>query len=251
LTTLRRTLLLTLVAGTLVFLGVLVLYLPASWFASMLPPQVRCGELGGSVWQGECLGLTVHGGKFGDAIWNLSPFKAITGRLSGDVDVRGGALTARADLDLRFDGSGELRNLSARFPMDPAFVAQFPRDQRGNVAAEFKRLVLGAGGAPSLLDGSVELLDFRQISPRPIELGSYKLVFAGAPQDGNSVGKLNDVGGPFKVDGTVTFTPPNSYLVQGFITGRTAQAESIVREISYGAPPDAAGRNEFRFENSF
>ncbi len=249
---LRRPQVLTLAAGTLVFLGVLVLYLPASWFSSMLPPQVRCGELGGSVWQGECLALTLQGGKLGDAVWNLSPLKLLGGKLSGDFDVRGGPATARADFDLRFDGSGEVRNLSARFPLDPAFMAQFPSDQRGNIAAQFARLVLGAGGTPGILEGSVELLDFRQVSPQPLELGSYRLTFDGVPQeDGTSVGELRDVGGPFAVDGTVKFTPPNSYLVQGFITGRTAQAESIVREISYGAPPDAAGRNEFRFENSF
>ena len=45
------------------FLAVLALYLPASWFASLLPPQVRCASLGGSVWHGECLGLTFEGGK--------------------------------------------------------------------------------------------------------------------------------------------------------------------------------------------
>ena len=248
----RRAQLLTLVAGALVFLGVLVLYLPASWFASMLPPQVRCNELGGSVWHGECLGLEVQGGRFGDATWNLSPLKALTGRLSGDVDVRGGALNANSEFDLRFDGSGELRNTQARFPLDPAFVAQFPRDQRGNINAQFQRLVLAAGGSPTLLEGSVELLDFRQVTPRPIELGSYRLTFDGAPQDnGNSVGELKDVGGPFAVDGSVTFTPPNTYVIQGFITGRTAQAESIVREITLGAPPDAAGRSAFQFENSF
>lgn len=248
----RRTQLLTVVAGALVFLVVLVIYLPASWFASMLPPQVRCDELGGSVWHGECLGLTVQGGRLGDATWNLSPFKALTGRLSGDVDVRGGALTANSELDMRFDGSGELRNAQARFPMDPAFVPQFPRDQRGNINAQFSRLVLAKGGTPSLLEGSVELLDFKQVSPRPIELGSYRLTFDGAPRDdGSSVGALNDVGGPFAVDGTVTFTPPNTYVIQGFITGRTAQAESIVREITLGAPPDAAGRSSFQFENSF
>jgi hypothetical protein len=249
---LRRAQLLTLIAGALVFLGVLVLYLPASWFASRLPPHIRCNELGGSVWHGECLGLEVQGGRFGDAIWNLSPLKALTGRLSGDVDVRGGALVANTEFDLRFDGSGELRNTQARFPLDPSFVAQFPRDQRGNINARFERLVLAAGGSPTLLDGSVELLDFRQVTPRPIELGSYRLTFDGAPQDnGNSVGELKDVGGPFAVDGTVTFTPPNTYVIQGFITGRTPQAESIVREITLGAPPDASGRSAFQFENSF
>jgi hypothetical protein len=249
----RGTLFLTLCAGTLVFLGVLVLYLPASWFASLLPAQVRCAELGGSIWHGECLGLSVEGGKFGDATWNLSPLKALTGRLSGDLDVRGDALTASANLDLGMDGAGELTQVVAQFPLDPAFVAQFPRDQRGMVAVRFARLALDAGGMPKLLEGNVELRDFRQVSPRPLELGSYQLSFDGKAQaDGVNVGKLKDTGGPFAVDGTVTFTPPNNYVIQGFITGRTAEAESLVRnEIAFGAPPDAAGRSQFQFENSF
>ena len=67
----RGALVLTVIAGLAVFLVVLVLYLPASWFASALPPQVHCGELGGSVWHGECLGLTLAGRALGDATWNL------------------------------------------------------------------------------------------------------------------------------------------------------------------------------------
>jgi hypothetical protein len=248
----RGTLILTLVTGTLVFLGVLVLYLPASWFAGMLPPQVRCAGLGGSVWHGECLGLTYEGAPIGDATWNLSPFKALTGRLSGDVDVRGGALVARGDLDFKLDGAGVVSNLSAQFPLDPTIVKQFPRNQRGLITAEFARLVLAPGGTPRELQGAVELRDFRQVSPRPLELGSYRLAFDGRTQaDGVSVGKLKDIGGPFAVDGDVTFTPPNTYLIQGFITGRTAEAEGIVREITLGAPPDASGRSQFSFENSF
>ncbi len=224
---------------------VLVLYLPASWFASRLPPYVHCDELGGSIWHGECLGLTVDGGKYGDASWNLSALAALTGRLKGDADVRGGALIAQTRLDMGFDGAGELSGFTAQFPMDPAFMKQFPRDQRGLVAAQFERLVLDAGGLPRQLHGTVELRDFRQVSPRPLELGSYRVVFT------DNVGKVNDIGGPFAVDGRITFTPPNNYVVEGFITGRTAEAESIVREITLGARPDASGRSEFRFENSF
>lgn len=249
---LRRPLFLTLLAGALVFLAVLVLYLPASWFASRLPPQVVCADIGGSIWHGECLGLTLQGGKFGDATWNLSPLKALSGRLSGDVDLRGSALTARADVDLGFDGAGELRNLTAQFPLDPAFSSQMPRDQRGQVNAQFQRLELAAGGTPKLMQGQAELHNFRQLAPRPLELGSYRLTFDGnARADGSSVGKLVDIGGPFAIDGTVTFSPPNTYVIQGFITGRTADAERIVREITLGAPPDASGRSQFQFENSF
>ncbi len=243
----RGSLILTLVAGVLVFLCVLVLYLPASWFASWLPPQVRCAELGGSVWHGECLGLTVQDAKLGDATWNLSPLKAVTGRLSGDVDVRGSALTARSDIDLRLDGSGDLRDLSAQFPLDPAFVAQFSPLYRGLVSARFARLQLGANGSPRALQGTVELRDYRQVGAVPLVLGSYEVTFDGGP-----TGKLRDLGGPFSVEGTVTFTPPNNYVVQGLIAGRTPEAINIVRNnIAFGAPPDANGRNQFQFENSF
>jgi hypothetical protein len=243
----RGPLILTLVTGALVFLCVLVLYLPASWFGSWLPAQVRCAELGGSVWHGECLGLTVQEASLGDATWNLSPLRALTGRLSGDVDVRGSALSARSDMDLRLDGSGELRDLTAQFPLDPTFMAQFSPNFRGSVAARFARLELGAHGAPRALQGTVELRDYRQVGARPLALGSYEVTFDGGP-----VGKLRDLGGPFAVEGTVTFTPPNNYVVQGLIAGRTPEAVNIVRnDIAFGAPPDANGRNQFQFENSF
>jgi len=248
----RRPLVLTCLAGLLVFLGVLVLYLPASWFASMLPPQVRCAELGGSIWHGECVGLEFQGSRLGDATWNFAAGKAFTGNLNGDVDLRGNALGARADLDIGFNGSGELRNVSARFPLDPAFFAKFPRDQRGNIVADLKRVVLSDGPALAALQGTLELHDFRQVGANPLALGSYQLTFDGSAQpNGAVIGQLRDLGGPFAVNGTMTLTAPNSYLVQGFITGRSANAERLVREITLGAPPDASGRSAFSFEGSF
>jgi hypothetical protein len=238
-------------AGLLVFLGVLVLYLPASWFSGFLPASVKCTELGGSIWNGECLGLELQGSRLGDATWNFSAGKAFTGRARGDVTLRGNALNARADLDVGLDGSGELHAVTASFPLDPAFIAQFPRDQRGTVAAEFTRIVLSRGSALASLQGTIELHDFRQVGANPLELGSYELTFDGAPSaNGNVVGQLRDLGGPFMVKGTVTLTAPSSYLVEGFITGRTANAERLVREITLGAPPDASGRSAFSFEGS-
>lgn len=248
----RRTLVLTIIAGLVVFLGVLVLYLPASWFASMLPAQVKCAELGGSIWHGECIGLAFQGNKLGDATWNFAPGKAFARRLDGDIDVRGTAMNARADLDLGFNGTGELRNVTARFPLDPAFIAQLPRNQRGQLSADLKRVVLSSGTSVSSLLGTLELRDFRQVGARPLELGSYQVTFDGAAQtNGTVVGQLRDLGGPFAVTGTVTLSAPNSYLVEGFITGRTADAERLVSEITLGSPPDASGRSAFSFEGSY
>jgi hypothetical protein len=248
----QRSLVFTVVAGLLVFLVVLALYLPASWFASLLPPQVRCTELGGSVWQGECLGLTLQGNRLGDATWNLAPTGALRGRVVGDVQLGGTALTGRADVSLGRDGAGELRNLTARVPMDPTVFAQFPRDQRGEIQLNLSRVQLAAGAVPRLLEGTIELRDFRQLSPQPAALGSYRLTFDGRAQaDGSLIGQLRDIDGPFSVEGTVTFTPPNRYVGQGTVAGRTPEAQQIVRQITFGAPPDARGRSPFTFENSF
>jgi hypothetical protein len=248
----RRTLVLTVIAGLLVFIGVLAFYLPASWVAGALPPQVTCTELGGSVWSGECLGLKFKGAELGDASWNLAPLSALGGRLTGDAEVHGGDLNVRSRLDLSFNGSGELQDLVAQIPLSPQVIADFPANQRGRVVTNLKRVVLNRGASLGSLEGTVELHDFRQVGANPLLLGSYRVTFAAtAEPSGANVGQLHDMGGPFAVEGTVSLTPPNAYVVQGFITGRTAEAEGLVREITLGARPDVSGRSLFSFEGTY
>jgi hypothetical protein len=247
----RRTLVLTIIAGLLVFIGVLGLYLPASWLSGFLPAQIKCSELGGSLWSGECLGLQAQGTPIGDATWDIAPGNAVAGRLVGDVAVRGRGFDARADVDLKFNRSGELRNVTATFPLDPAFVAQFPRDKRGKVLMALKRMVLNPGGKITAAEGIVELHDLRQVGAYPLELGSYRLTFDGVTQpNGAVIGQLRDLGGPFLFEGTLTLSPPNTFVVNGTIAGRTADAEKIVREITV-SPPDASGRSAFSYEDSY
>jgi hypothetical protein len=250
----RGTLLLTVVAGILVFLGVLVIALPARWFGSMLPPQVKCAELGGSIWHGECLGLAYQGSKLGDALWDLAPLRAITGRLVGSVELTGSGHRARGNIDLGFDGAGELRDVSGQFPLDPQFLPQFPREQRGRISFTFDRLQLAADGWPSAVgNGQIRLEDFRLVAPQATPLGSYELTFDGAPQpDKAVVGRFRSLAGsPFGVEGTLTLTPPNNYLGKGLIVGHSVEAERIVRQITFGAQPDASGRAPFTFEGTF
>ncbi|MBC8026370.1 MAG: type II secretion system protein N [Steroidobacteraceae bacterium] len=248
----RGRLALLLVAGLFVFGTVLIAYLPASWVVMRLPAelQFQCADVGGSIFEGECLGASLRGKRLGDATWNLKRLEILRGRLVGDLDLRG-ALNARADLDVSFAGSGELRNLTANFPLDPAVLPAAPVDQRATIVLDLKRVVLETR-APRTIEGSLELQNLRQVGARPLELGSYRAEFDGKAQpDGNSLGQLRDLGGPFEMVGAVTLTPPNGYLVQGTIAGRTAQAESLVREITIGAPPDTSGRTPFSFEGSY
>lgn len=247
----RGRLALTVFAGLAVFLVVLFFYLPASWFRKYLPPQAACADLGGSVWSGECLGLTVQGAKLGDATWNLAATSALRGRLVGDADVRGTLAQAHADIDLSFQGAGELRDIKASFPLDPAFVPQFPADRRGQVVVDVKRAVV-ADQAVKGLEGTIELRDFREITPRLMELGSYRATFDGVAQpDGSVKGQVNDIGGPFRIEGSIVLTPPNQYSFLGTITGRSADAERLIREAIPYARPDASGRTEISFEGTY
>jgi hypothetical protein len=248
----RSSLVITIVAGLVVFLAILVLYLPASWFAGALPAQLRCHDLGGSIWAGECRGLSYQGNALGDATWNLALGRALGGRAAGDFSLRGNALQLGADLDTSFGGVGELRNLKASLVMDPGLLPLLPAQQRGTLTADLKRVSLGAGGAIGLIEGVVELRDFRQVGAQPMNLGSYQVSFDGAAAaNGMVAGKVRDLGGPFIVDATLTLNPERSYVVQGYITGRTAEAERTVREITLGATPDTSGRSTFSFEGTY
>jgi Type II secretion system (T2SS), protein N len=248
----RRSLVLTVIAGLAVFLVVMAIYLPASWVVSALPAQLGCRDVGGSAWNGECLGLRYQAATLGDATWNFAATRAVGGRLAGNVELRGSAVNARAELDTNFAGVGELRNVKLQVVLDPALLPQLPHEQRGTLSADLKRVALAAGGVLHALDGSVELRDLRQVGAQAVELGSYQATFDGkAATDGAVIGKLRDLGGPFIVDGTVKLTAPNGYLVQGYITGRTADAERTVREITLGVPPDSSGRSTFSFEGSY
>ena len=247
----KRSLGLTIAAGVVVFLVILVLYLPAAWLAGALPAGVNCRELGGSVWNGECLGLRYGDLALGDATWNLGAGRAFTGRLVGDVDVRGGAFSMRADVDGSFSGNGELRNVRGNLNLDPRLMAQLPQDKSGTVSVDLSRLAV-SDGSPTVIAGTIELRNLRQLGARPLELGSYQVTFDGnSPPEGPLVGKLRDLGGPFGVEGTVTLDKRRTYMVQGLIQGRSADAERMVREITLGARPDASGRSAFSFEGSW
>jgi hypothetical protein len=247
----RGRLALTVLAGLAVFVVVLFFYLPATWFRSYLPPQAACVELGGSVWSGECVGLAVEGAKLGDVTWNLSAPGALRGRIVGDADLRATLAQAHADLDVSFKGTGELRNVKASFPLDPAFLPQFPADRRGIVVVDLKRAGI-VDQALKQLEGTIELRDFREITPRLMELGSYRATFDGVTKpDGTVNGQVNDLGGPFRIEGNLVLTPPNQYSFLGTITGRTADAERLIREAIPYARPDASGRTEISFEGTY
>jgi hypothetical protein len=85
-----------LLLGLAGFLAILVVRLPAAWFAGQLPGQIRCEGLGGTVWHGDCDGMSIDQGlpnraPLGiDALqWTLHPAAMLRGRVSADDNFTG------------------------------------------------------------------------------------------------------------------------------------------------------------------
>ena len=160
---------LTVIAGLAVFLVVLVLYLPASWFASLLPAQVRCARTRWLALARRMPGTRrsrARSSAMPPGIWRRQ-------RARGPAGGRRRRAWRRAQCARRprYSSSTASANcaMSRRaFRSTPPSSPQFPRDQRGNIVADLKRVVLGAGScAARNCEGTVELHDLRQVGAQP------------------------------------------------------------------------------------
>jgi hypothetical protein len=169
----------------------------------------------------------------------------LTGKLVGTVGVTRSNASARSDLALDFGGTGELTNLQARVPLDPAIAAALPANYRGDVMLDFKRIGI-AKGRLTALKGTASARNLRQVGSRPMAFGNYDVTFdATAAADGSLTGNLTDRGGPLAVLGTIRITPEPGYEVNGTVTARADAAQSLKRQIEFLGLPDPSGARSF------
>ncbi|MCB1623381.1 MAG: type II secretion system protein N [Pseudomonadales bacterium] len=243
---------LTIAASFVVFTIVLAFNLPAAWVRSFLPAAVNCGQLSGSVWRGSCAPLTLQGSlPIGTLTWDLSPWRVVTGKLVGPVNLARGELAVSAVLALGLSGDGEISALTARLPLDAAVLPIVPANIRGSMTLDFSKLVL-SDGKPIELHGVVEGRNLREVGARPMALGSYSLTFDGpAAADGSLTGQLVDLGGPLAVRGTVRLTMPSGYLIQGTAAARAQAPPQLQRQLEILGPADADGMRQFALEGTY
>ncbi len=236
---------LTISLALVVFIAVLIAYLPVSWLRSYLPANVTCQDLAGSVWDGQCLGLGVAQAQLGDVSWDISGWRALTGRLVGQVSIARRDAAATADVSVSLGGDGELTNLKARLPIDPSLAAAIPANYRGDVLLDFARVAF-AKQRLTTLKGVASVRGLRQVGAQPMNLGSYDATFdSTAAQDGSLTGTLADRGGPLALAGTIKITSEPGYELNGTVTARAEAAPGLRRQIEFLGMPDASGARPF------
>jgi hypothetical protein len=236
---------LTVGVALLAFLGILLWQLPASWLKSFLPNNIACADLAGTAWNGQCVGLALQSRPIGDVTWDISAWRLLTGRIAGDIAVARGTSVANATVSLSFSGDGEIENLKATVPIDPAVVPGVPNYLLGTVQADLATIAIDQRKLKDLR-GTIAVRDLRRTDGARFALGNYDVTFQNAPlADGSIEGKLVDRGGPLAVNGTIKLTPEPGYEVSGVVTARGEAPESLRRQLEFLGPADAAGARQF------
>jgi general secretion pathway protein N len=241
--------LLLIVLGLLVFAGIIIARLPASWVMPDAKSGVACADIDGTIWNGTCTGLTVQQQAIGDLSWELHASRLLAAKLNAAVVLTRPSGISHATVEIGLDKNITARDIRVDMPLDQQLMPQLPPNLHGTVHADLA-LVRVEKGAIKALQGNVEAHDLVDGAGSAAHaLGSYSLSFPAA--EGNPVGKLRDLGGPLQVDGTFTLTPEPGYILQGFVTPRATAAPDLVREIQILGSPDAQGRRPFGLEGAF
>jgi general secretion pathway protein N len=245
----KRTILL-IVCVVLVFAGLVIARLPASWVMPGPKSGMACSEIAGSVWDGTCTGLTVQQQPIGDLTWEIHAMRLLAGKINADVVVTRPTGSIRGNVESGLDQKIVARDVLVDLPLDPALASGLPpnlRGLRGKVHAQLAYLRVD-GQIVRAIEGVVEAHD---LSDGDQKWGSYSLTFP-PPTSGAPVGQLKDLGsGPLAVEGSIRLTPAPGFDLEGLVAPRASASPDLVQNLRFLGSPDAQGRRQFSLESSF
>ncbi len=249
----KRTVLLILLA-VLVFVGIVVARLPASW--AMPDPKigVTCSDADGTIWNGTCTGLTFQQQPFGDLSWEVHASRLLAGKLNADISLTRASGSARANVEVGFDRKITARDIQADLPIDQDLVSALPpnlRGLRGRLHAQLTLLRI-SGQTVGAIEGTIEAHDLTDGAGGSAQRwGSYSLQFPPS-SGGDPIGQLRDLGGgPLAVEGTLRLTREPGFDLEGLVAARPTAPPDLAKDIQFLGSPDAQGRRPFSLAGTF
>src|SRR6202011_3979371 len=138
----KRTIWLILFA-VLVFAGIVVARLPASWALPGPNSGMTCTDADGTIWNGTCTGLTVQSQPIGDLSWEVHATRLLAGKLNADVVLTRPTGTSHGNVEVGLDKKITVRDIQADLPLDQELTATLPpnlRNVRGKLHADLALL---------------------------------------------------------------------------------------------------------------
>jgi hypothetical protein len=228
--------------GLAAFLLALLLVLPARWVDRALPEGVDCARWAGSIWRGQCAGLTVRDSGTGvmriDSLrWKLQPLALLRLRLSADFEGSWSKGQAQGRIAVAPGGEIRLRELDGASLLDKSVVRSLPAGWSGRIALRAVEFDWNAGTL-GRLGGEVLVQDLAD--GRGNALGSYQLQLAPA-ETPPFTGQLHDTGGPLEVDAQLQLAADRSWTLEGRMRARNAADQAMGRKLDMFAAADATG----------
>jgi general secretion pathway protein N len=238
--------------GLVAFLLALITALPVRWIAGLLPGQVRCAAWSGTVWLGQCTGLTTVQ-QAGPALeievlrWKLHPVSLLRLSLKADFSVRTAQGSGSGVAELGSNGRIAVQDLAVNAVFDRRLATMLAEGWKGQLDARHLNVRM-QGNTLQALSGEIDLRDFND--GQGAAYGSYRLVFppAAAPP---FTGRITDTGGPFEVAATVTISADRRWLLDGLVSPRPETSPNLRAKLDLLAAPDANGRHRLQSEGSF
>jgi hypothetical protein len=171
-----------------------------------------------------------------------------SGEMGYDLEMTGGAVSARAYAGIRWSGALVARDVVFDAPLARLHRSPGVSGWSGQVNARFPAVRLESRW-PVEIEGTIALTDFRR-PDSAANLGSYTVTFQTDPGSRSPHGTLQDAGGPLAVSGDLTLRPDKTYELTGFVTARPGAPEELKDAFAFLGPPDQAGRRAFQIAGS-
>jgi hypothetical protein len=235
--------------GLLAFAIALVVVFPASWLRSVLPAPLSCTNLAGSLWRGQCLGLTIAQPgqtpfRLDSVSWKLHALSLLRARVQADVAVAGPELSAAALVTMQSGGRLRIANLSGSGALDHARLAALPAGWSASAEAQNLTLEIDAQQLTAL---SGVLLARQLRDARGTGFGDYRLEFP-AQSESPFRGALTDQGGPMQLQAELQLNADQSWQLRGTVILRPGSPPGLASALDQLATADINGRRTFTVE---
>ncbi len=237
------------VLAALAFAAVLIARLPAAWILPALHSELTCASASGSLWDGYCAGVRVRGVALDQLAWQVHPRALLHGRVSVQLTAVRGDASASGQFSMGWNGPLHGRAVHARLPLSPALVPILPPYISGLLEADLARIEVARDGAIERLQGRLTVRHLIDSSGQVTPLGGFTVTFPSAP--GEPVGRLQDLGGPLALTGTLRLTAQPGYVLRARVAARAGAAPSLVQALQYLGAPDAEGLRPFALSGTY
>jgi hypothetical protein len=235
--------------GVVAFVIALLIVFPAGWLAHALPAGAQCANWSGSLWRGQCSGVTWTAAgrqpvRLDSLSWHVHPLALLRARLQVDTELSGAGVQARGKVSMNRGGLLRVEALSATGQINRSLLGALPAGWNARLEARDVTFEL-QGRTLQELAGTViarELTD-----ERGTRLGDYQVQFPPQP-NAPFAGTLRDLGGPIELKARLTIKADRGWTLDGAAKLRPGSPPQLAPMLDQFNTADISGQRRILLE---